>query len=392
MVKGKKRICIFQMHYTDIGKSLKDYNAVEKIKESNIFDDVVIAAADLPENRLLEEYAAYWGIDIYYGSVTNVTERINKIVNQLSAVTILRALVQWFFVDVALVKKIVGQLESTRSDYLRLPSDFDIRFGGDVFSRKFISEMNALLKKDPSLLQKYSFNPWGYADLYGDDLGLNIIEFKDVPVYDNLQFKRFKAIYNSIWPEHWDTADSPQYPYEVASEYIVPMKSRVLDIACGFGTGAKYLSDNGPREIVGVDVSQEVVEHCLSKYEDVENLTFICGDALEIEFNDTYFDVIVSIHTMEHVLDDNLFLQKLRKWLKRKGTIVLEAPLLMKYPFINSNEPFGDAHIREYFTRDLLDLFSKHFKIRESYGVCRGYYTNLNKARNAVMLVGEKEA
>ena len=90
--RNRKRLCIFQMHHTDIGKRLKDYNAVKKIKQSNIFDDVVIAAADLPENQCLEKYATYWNINIYYGSVTNVTERINEIVNKLSAGTIFRLL------------------------------------------------------------------------------------------------------------------------------------------------------------------------------------------------------------------------------------------------------------------------------------------------------------
>ena len=390
MIRGKKRICIFQMHYTDIGKNLKDYNAVEKIKQSNIFDDVIIAAADLPENRCLEEYARHWNADICYGSVTNVTERINKIVNQLQADTVLRLLPQWFFIDISFVKKMVNQLELTKSDYLKFPVDFDIRFGGDVFSKKFINKMDEIFRKDSSFLRKYSFNPWGYGDLFGEDLGLKIVEFKDVPVYNNSQFKKLKIIYNSIWPDHWDTADSVQYPYEIASKYIVSKKSRVLDIACGFGAGAKYLSDNGPRKIIGADVSQKTIEHCLLKYKNVENLVFIKGDALEIKFDASCFDIIVSIHTMEHVINDKLFLQKLRNWLKRKGTIVLEVPLLMKYPFVNSKEPLGDAHIREYFPQDLMDLFSKYFRIKKTYGVCRGYYTSLNKARNALMIIGEK--
>jgi len=228
------------MHYTDIIENIKKYNAVEKIKQSGIFDDVVIAAADIPENRLLEEYSAFWNVDIRYGSIKNITERIKDIANTLQAKTILRALVHWFFIDVDLVKKMINKLESNGSDYLKLPLDFDIRFAGDVFSINFINKMCTLFEEDPTLMQKYSFNPWGYADI--DDIeGIRIIEFNDVPVYDNIQFRKIKTVYNAIWPEHWDSNHQPLHPYVMASKFLVPGESRVLDIACGYGTGTKYL-------------------------------------------------------------------------------------------------------------------------------------------------------
>ena len=92
---------------------------------------------------------------------------------------------------------------------------------------------------------------------------------------------------------------------------------------------------------------------------------------------------------MEHIIDDNKFLKNLQKWMKEDALIVLEVPLLMKYPFFESNEPYGDGHIREYYTNDLIDLFSSYFRVKKTYGVCRGFYTELEMARNAVLLVGE---
>lgn len=60
---------------------------------------------------------------------------------------------------------------------------------------------------------------------------------------------------------------------------------------------------------------------------------------------DGYFDLIVSIQTMEHVVDDDLFLERCESWLKPGGIIVLEVPLLMRYPFSESAEPYSDYHI-----------------------------------------------
>ena len=44
---------------------------------------------------------------------------------------------------------------------------------------------------------------------------------------------------------------------------------------------------------------------------------------------------------------------------------------------------------REYYTNDLIELFSSFFKVKDAYWVCRGFYTELEKARSAVLLVGE---
>lgn len=384
-----KRVCIIQMHYTDITEYLFSYNSVEKILSSNIFDDVVIAAADIPKNECLKDYKKKWDIEIRFGSIKNVTNRIKEIVDEFSAKTVLRILPQWFFIDTNLILKMVDFLEKNEGDYILLPRDFDIRFGGDIFSNNFINTLDKIFNKKKFQSKDYMFNPWGYAEKNMRDLELNIIHFKDVPTYDNQKFKKFKLIYNQIWPDKWDTGNSPQFPYQMAKKYINQNETKVLDIACGFGAGSKNLVDNGARSVIGVDISEDVINHCNYNYRNIDNLSFLKGDAFKIDLDKSSFDLIVSIHTMEHIHDDDLFLQNLKSWMKKKAKIVLEVPLLMRYPFKYSNEPYSNAHIREYNTEDLITLFSSYFKILESYGVCRGHYVDLDRARNAVLLIGE---
>jgi len=384
-----KRICIIQMHYTDITKKLLSYNSVERIVKSNIFDDIVIAAADISKNKCLIEYSKKYNIEIRFGSVTNVTKRIKDIVKEFSANTVLRILPQWFFIDINLISKMVDILEKSGGDYILLPRNFDIRFGGDLFSNKFIISLDKKFDRKEFESKDFAFNPWGYAEKNMGDLDLNIIHFKDIPIYNRQKFKEFKILYNSIWPEHWDNADSPKFPYKIANKYI-KKETKALDIACGFGAGCISLVDGGAGEVIGVDSSEHVINHCKSKYQNKGNLSFLKGDALKIDFKEFSFDLIVSIHTMEHIIDDNLFLKNLKRWMKKNAKIVLEVPLLMKYPFKYSNEPYSDFHIREYNSEDLIDMFSSHFKILEAYGVCRGYYVELDKARNAVLLIGER--
>ena len=155
-----RRICVVQMHYTYIIEHLDDYNAVDKIVGSGLFDEVVIAAADIEENRCLVEWAQGWGVSIRFGSVTNVTHRISEIIDELSATLVLRILPHWYFIDLELVERLIGIVEKEGADYVLLPRDFDIRFGGDVFSGNLLRVLLERFEENEDLSEKYKFNPF----------------------------------------------------------------------------------------------------------------------------------------------------------------------------------------------------------------------------------------
>jgi SAM-dependent methyltransferase len=387
-ISTNKRLCIFQMHYTDIFPALEKYNGIESIKRSGIFDEIVIACADVPENQCLETWASKWEVDIRYGEVKNITKRLHSIIEEYDATTIIRTLPQCYFIDIDIINKLVTTLESTSSDYIRLPLNYDLRFSGDVFSANALTSILKIFKDDPSLNGKFQFNPWGYIDIHEKSTDLKVTNFNDIPHYSHRQFIAFKSLYNKIWPEHWNKADTPNFPYTLVAEYVNPQKSVVLDIACGFGSGTNHLVEHGAMKAVGVDLSEKAIDSCKKSYSNNKQLQFIKGDALSIDLNTNHFDIIITIHTMEHVIDDQTFLKNIQKWLKKDGILVLEVPLLMQLPFYYSEEPYSDGHIREYTTTNLTTLFSKYFDVIRSYGVSRGYYVDIDLARNAALLVG----
>nr|MDH4482629.1 class I SAM-dependent methyltransferase [Rhodoferax sp.] len=73
----------------------------------------------------------------------------------------------------------------------------------------------------------------------------------------------------------------------------------VLDLACGEGYGSSFMSDVA-RTIVGVDISQEAVQYASSTYQK-SNLVFRRGSAIDLDFADAAFDVVVSFETIEHL-------------------------------------------------------------------------------------------
>ena len=124
----KKRACFIQMHYTDITDNLKRYNPLEKIKNSELFDEVVIAAADVKENKVLEEWAAFWQVKIRFGNKENVLARFLSIAEELSVSTVLRIIPTWYFLDINYVKTLILELENHREDY---GSNCTLHFDGE---------------------------------------------------------------------------------------------------------------------------------------------------------------------------------------------------------------------------------------------------------------------
>lgn len=72
---------------------------------------------------------------------------------------------------------------------------------------------------------------------------------------------------------------------------------RAIDIACGKGTSAVYLAERYGCEVVGIDISQDLVAEAtsLANRKGLDGkVTFRVGDALELPFSDDEFDVALS--------------------------------------------------------------------------------------------------
>ena len=100
----------------------------------------------------------------------------------------------------------------------------------------------------------------------------------------------------------------------------------VLDIACGDGEGSAILAQRIP-SVSGVDISIDLI-NCANKNSSNSNLSFIAGDARSTGFNDSYFDGVVSCHTLEHFDPPNqvLFLKELKRIAKPGAPVIIATP------------------------------------------------------------------
>ncbi len=151
--------------------------------------------------------------------------------------------------------------------------------------------------------------------------------------------------------------------YYFAIPYI---KGRVLDIACGTGYGCHMVAKDRKREvheIVGVDVDQETILYANREYNH-QKVTYIQGDALDPELPEKLglFDTILSFETIEHVQNDQLFMDNLYRMLKPGGMLILSSPF-GRGRGMPTSEPF---HVHQLTPKEFEELFT-HFSSMEMY-------------------------
>src|SRR6056297_228822 len=96
--------------------------------------------------------------------------------------------------------------------------------------------------------------------------------------------------------------------YKMIADPIIKTNERIkiLDIGCGTGLELKYIFEKAPNaQIIGVDISDEMLELLLAKYTDkVDQINVIKDSYLTLEFGEKKFDYIISVMTVHHLLYD----------------------------------------------------------------------------------------
>ena len=107
---------------------------------------------------------------------------------------------------------------------------------------------------------------------------------------------------------------------------------RVLDLGCGYGWHCRYALEQGAREVVGVDISQRMLEEarCRTTPERCRYLHMAMED---IDFPEACFDVVISSLALHYVRDYADVLRRVATCLKRGGDFVfsVEHPVFTAY-------------------------------------------------------------
>ena len=138
----------------------------------------------------------------------------------------------------------------------------------------------------------------------------------------------------------------------------------VLDVACGEGYGTAMIADVA-RYVTGVDISNEAVNHASTTYRK-DNLVFREGSAINLDFRDASFDVVVSFETLEHLREQEKMLAEIRRVLRPDGFLVISSPNRPIY--MEERGEHNEFHVKELDFNELDHLLKASFPVVRYFG------------------------
>jgi len=141
--------------------------------------------------------------------------------------------------------------------------------------------------------------------------------------------------------------------YNFANQFVTG--KNVVDVACGVGYGSYLLATSGAKSVFGIDISKKAIKYAQSKYR-AKNLKFKVLDAFKLDLARNSIDVAISFEFIEHITNQDGFLQEVLKIMKRDGILVISTPNKITYPSGNK------FHKKELDLKDFKVLLNKYFK------------------------------
>lgn len=108
---------------------------------------------------------------------------------------------------------------------------------------------------------------------------------------------------------------------------------RVLDLGCGYGWHCRYLKENGASSVVGIDLSEKMLEQARAQ-NNLEGIEYRQAAIEDISFQKNEFDLVFSSLAFHYVEDFSSICKTVYQVLKPGGHFVFS----MEHPVFTSNE------------------------------------------------------
>jgi len=96
---------------------------------------------------------------------------------------------------------------------------------------------------------------------------------------------------------------------------------RVLDLGCGAGQLARHLAASGAAEVIGVDVSEQMLALALAEWAH-PRVTYHRAAMEELAFPPARFDLVISSLALHYVADYTGLMRRIAEWLSPGGVLV----------------------------------------------------------------------
>lgn len=164
--------------------------------------------------------------------------------------------------------------------------------------------------------------------IYGK-YGKYYLNFKEEGKFLNMSEEEMKEYYVMIEPIITRPTDINNACMELLFDRVQQNRpTKILDISCGRGYLSYKLAESFTEaSIVGCDINIPLE----MRKQQWNNLEFVEGNIEHLPFADEEFDMVISTHTLEHVINAEQALSELRRVCKNKLIIIVPCQREYKY-------------------------------------------------------------
>jgi len=114
---------------------------------------------------------------------------------------------------------------------------------------------------------------------------------------------------------------------------------RVLDLSCGTGWATRILArmvGDGPEgfgQVVGVDISDEMIRHARAASRDFDNILYVWGASHQIPWEENFFDKVLSVEAFYYYPDQERTLAELFRVMAPRGRMFILINLYRDNPY-----------------------------------------------------------
>jgi arsenite methyltransferase len=145
------------------------------------------------------------------------------------------------------------------------------------------------------------------------------------------------------WAEAGEGPKMENHHLDITEKTIRRMElrpgERVLDLGCGSGWATRLLArlvSDGPEgfgQVVGVDVSDEMIRQARTASKDFDNVMFVWGSATQIPWEENFFDKMLSVESFYYYPDQERALAELFRVMAPKGRLFILINLYRDNPY-----------------------------------------------------------
>ena len=141
---------------------------------------------------------------------------------------------------------------------------------------------------------------------------------------------------------------------------------RVLDLGCGSGWATRLIARlvaEGPEgfgQVVGVDISDEMIRQARAASKDFDNVMYVWGSATHIPWEENFFDKMLSVESFYYYADQDRALSELFRVMAPKGQMFILINLYKDNPYSLQwvDKLKVPVHVRS--AEEYVDLLKKH--------------------------------